>query len=230
VLREIICRNKTITILDLSGNKFALTTGAVECIAEGLGSNSTLLKIDLSSCALRDGGVSTLAQTLGSRNTMLQKLSLDNNCVTSTGLGVLLEMMEQSSNHITDLDLHGNPIGNGGATLIARALRNNALPNLTRLSLFACGIGDDGFIALVLALEQNTSLLILDLRTFDGFSERAFLALAKSLPDIKTLQRIELRWCGGLASAMPLLLEGLRMNKSLFRSHVANCAPYRVPP
>jgi hypothetical protein len=57
ILRDILRRNKSMK------NKF---TGAVECIAEGLGSNSTLLKIDLSSCALRDGGVSTLAQTLGS--------------------------------------------------------------------------------------------------------------------------------------------------------------------
>jgi hypothetical protein len=36
------------TALDLSENGFGKTTGAVECIADGLGSNSTLLKIDLS--------------------------------------------------------------------------------------------------------------------------------------------------------------------------------------
>jgi hypothetical protein len=113
------------TTLGLSGNKFGQTTGAVECIAEGLGSNSMLLKLDLSSCALGDGGVSTLAQTLGSRNTTLQKLSLGvstlaqtlgsrnnirlqklklaSNAITSTGLGVLLGSMEQNSHLITDL-------------------------------------------------------------------------------------------------------------------------------
>jgi hypothetical protein len=56
------------------------------------------------------------------------------------------------------------------------------------------------------------------------------LALAKSLPDIKVLQRLDLSWCTGLAYAMPLLLLGLRKNTSLFRFQVANCVPSSVPP
>jgi hypothetical protein len=141
-----------------------------------------------------------------------------------------LETMEQSSHHITDIDLRHNPIMNEGASLLARALRNNALPNLTRLSLPLCGIGNDGFVALVSALEQNTSLLQLDLSYNCRVSERAFLALAESLPQIEVLQRVDLSWCSGLLSAMPLLLAGLRKNTSLFRFHVANCAPFSVPP
>jgi Ran GTPase-activating protein (RanGAP) involved in mRNA processing and transport len=229
-LRGILCSNKTMTALDLSGNQFGLSTGAVECIADGLGSNSTLLKIDLSSCALGDAGVSVLAQTLGSRNTTLYKLSLDDNSITSTGVGVLVETMEQSSHHITELDLQGNSIGNKGASLLARSLGNNALPSLTRVSLYDCGIGDDGFKTLVSALEQNTSLLFLDLRNNRGFGKRAFLALAESLPEIKVLQRVYFSWSTGLGAAMPLLLVGLRENKSLFRFHVAGCAPRRAPP
>jgi Ran GTPase-activating protein (RanGAP) involved in mRNA processing and transport len=54
--RDILRRNKTITSLNLSGNTFGQTTGAVACIAEELGSNSTLLKIHLSCCDMRDGG------------------------------------------------------------------------------------------------------------------------------------------------------------------------------
>jgi Ran GTPase-activating protein (RanGAP) involved in mRNA processing and transport len=234
ILRDILRSNKTMTALHLSGNQFGETTGAVECIVDGLGSNSTLLKIDLSSCALGESGVSTLAQTLGSRNTTLQKLALENNFITSTGVGALLEMMEQSSNHITDLGLkYNHTIGNEGANLFARSLGNNALPNLTRLSLSRCGIKDDGFITLVSALEQNTSLLHLDLYNSShtpGFSERAFLALAESLPEIKMLKHVGLTWCRGLAPAVPKLLAGLRKNTSLFRFHVADCAPSYVPP
>jgi Ran GTPase-activating protein (RanGAP) involved in mRNA processing and transport len=229
ILRDILRSNKTITTLDLSYNRFGQTTGAVECIADGLCSNSTLLNVDLSSCALRDGGVAILAQHLGRRNTTLQKLSLKNNSITSTGFGVLVETMEHSCN-ITDLDLGHNPIGNEGASLLARSLGNNALPNLTRLSLSDCGIGDDGLIALTSALEQNKSLLHLDFSFSLGFSERACLALAESLPEIKVLQRIDLCWYIGLASVMPLLLVGLRKNTSLFSFHVADCAPSSVPP
>jgi Leucine-rich repeat (LRR) protein len=228
-LRRILLHNKTLTTLDLSWNTFGQTDGAVERIADGLGSNSTLLKIDLSFCALGDGGVSILTQTLGSRNTALQKLNLGYNLITSTGAGMLLETMEQSSHHITDLDLQQNPVGNEGASLLAAALGNDALPNLTNLGLRYCDIGDDGFIALLSALEQNTSLLQLNLRENYNIGARVFLALVKSLPTIKVLQRIVLSWCTGLASAMPLLLAGLRKNTSLFRFHVRGCTSYSVP-
>jgi Ran GTPase-activating protein (RanGAP) involved in mRNA processing and transport len=225
----------------LTGNRFGQTAGAVECIANGLGSSSTLLKIKLSWCSLRDDDVSSLARNLGSRNTTLQKLTLDNNFITSTGVGVLLKTTEQASSrhimdlnlgHITDLQLQCNRIGNEGASILARSLGNNALSYLRRLSLGNCGIDDDGLIALMMALEQNTSLLQLDLRhsPVSGFNERAYLALAKSLPKIKVLQRIHFNWCRGLTSAMPLLLAGLRENTSLFRFHVANCAPFLAPP
>jgi Ran GTPase-activating protein (RanGAP) involved in mRNA processing and transport len=64
LLRDIIHSNKTVTTLDFSRNQFGRTTGAVECIAEGLGSNSTLMEINFTYCALEDGGVSTLARNL----------------------------------------------------------------------------------------------------------------------------------------------------------------------
>jgi Ran GTPase-activating protein (RanGAP) involved in mRNA processing and transport len=226
IFHDILRGNKTMTTLDLSRNQFGRTIGAGECIADGLGSNSTLLKIDLSSCCLEDGGLSSLAQAFGSRNTTLQKLAIGGNAITSTGVGVLLETMD----HITDLDIgHHNRIGSEGASLLATALGNNALPNLTRLTLWLCD-GDDGFTALVLALKQNTSLLYLNLQNNYGFSERAFWVLAESLPEIKVLQQANLTWCKGIASAMPLLLAGLRKNLSLFRFHVAGCTPSSFPP
>jgi hypothetical protein len=98
------------------------------------------------------------------------------------------------------------------------------------LSLSQCGIGDDGFIALVSALEHNTSLLHLNLGYANSLSERAFLALAESLPEIKVLQQLDFYWSEGLGSAMPLLLAKLRENKSLFRFHIIGCAPFIVPP
>jgi hypothetical protein len=139
----------------------------------------------------------------------------------------------ERSGHITDLSLHSNPIQNEGAILLARSLENNMLPNLTRLDIDSCDIGDDELIALVSALEKNNSLLDLDLcqdRDENDFSERTFLALADSLPEIKVLQEVHLKWCTGLALAMPLLLEGLRKNTSLYHFYVADCGPSSVPP
>jgi hypothetical protein len=89
--------------------------------------------------------------------------------------------------------------------------------------------GDNGFITLMSALEQNTTLLHLDLRN-NGFSERAVLALEESLPEVSVLQRVDFVWCTNLASAMPLLLAGLRKNTSFFQFHVTDCTPSSVPP
>jgi Ran GTPase-activating protein (RanGAP) involved in mRNA processing and transport len=115
LLRDIIRRNKTVTTLDLSWNKLGRTVGAVECVGDGLGSNSTLLKIELRGCALGDDGISALAQSLASRSTRLQKLGLRSNAIKSTGFGALIESMEQSSQHITDLDLDSTLIGIEGS-------------------------------------------------------------------------------------------------------------------
>jgi hypothetical protein len=47
ILRGVFRSNKTMTALNLSGNEFGQTTRAVDYIADGLGSKSTLLKIDI---------------------------------------------------------------------------------------------------------------------------------------------------------------------------------------
>jgi hypothetical protein len=102
------------------------------------------------------------------------------------------------------------------------------LPYLTRLTLDSGGFDDDGYIALVSALEQNTSLLHLDLSYSHHGSERAFFALAESLPKIKVLEELDLTWCPDLIPAMPSLLEGLRKNTSLFRIQIDGWAPNSV--
>jgi Ran GTPase-activating protein (RanGAP) involved in mRNA processing and transport len=232
IFRDILRSNKTITSLALNGNKFGEANGAVACIAFGMGSNSTLLKIDLSDCALGDEGLSSLVRIFGSSNTTLQRLALRTNLVTSTGVGVLLDTIEtiEYNSNLTDLDLNFNRIGNGGASRLARSLGSNARPSLTRLSLTNCDIEDDGFIALVSALGQNISLLHLDLQSNPNFSERAILALADILPASTVLQGVRFSHCSGLAPNMPLLLAGLRQNTSLFRFHLLHCALCIVPP
>jgi hypothetical protein len=91
-------------------------------------------------CVLGDDGVSTLAQTrLGTRRYRNQ---LVNNAITSTGVGVLLETMEQNSHHITDLDLRHNPLGTR-EQVSGQVWESQRVTNLTRLSLLM-RIGDDG--------------------------------------------------------------------------------------
>jgi Ran GTPase-activating protein (RanGAP) involved in mRNA processing and transport len=128
--------------------------------------------------------------------------------------------VDEAMKTLTKLSLFGNTIISEGATIVAYALLGrNAMSSLKRLDLGSCCIDDDGFVALVCiqvsALEQNTSLQILNLQD-NYFGERGFMALAESLPKIRGLQQIDLRSTESFQSTtLPLLLEGLRKNTNL---------------
>jgi Ran GTPase-activating protein (RanGAP) involved in mRNA processing and transport len=231
LIRDLARCNKSMTKLNLTGNLFGRTPGAVRCIADGLGSNTTLLEVVLSNNALGDDGLSMLVRGLWPRNTVLQKLMLEDNRIAATGVHALVDRMvlENNVSFITDLNLGGNPIRSDGASFLANALESNSLPHLARLSLCNCSIGDDGFASLVSALERNHTLLLLDLRR-DNFSPRAYLALAGSLPRIKALHEIGLYYSNNLASVMPSILEGLRENTSLVQVTFDGCTPLHFPP
>jgi hypothetical protein len=118
-------------------------------------------------------------------------------------------------------------IGDEGSSYLANALADNALPHLTFLSRGE--FGDDGLINLVSALETNQALKELDLYAVGfRFSERGFLALANSLPAIRKLKRIHFRWCPGLLSAMPSLLEGLRDNTSVVQFNITKSTKFTL--
>jgi hypothetical protein len=122
---------------------------------------------------------------------------------------------------LTKLCLEGNRIGSEGATILADALGDNAMPNLKQLHLGSCCIEDDGFVALGAALEQNTSLQILDLGR--NFVKRGFMGLAESLPNMKGLQEIGLTANASFQNTMPLLTEGFRKNTSLVEVRIEFC-------
>jgi Ran GTPase-activating protein (RanGAP) involved in mRNA processing and transport len=90
------------------------------------------------------------------------------------------------------------------------------MPSLKRLQLGWCDIEDDGLVALVAALEQNTSLQILFLEG-NAFSGRGFSALAESLPNIKGLLQVQFTANASFQSTLPILLERFRKNTSLVK-------------
>jgi Ran GTPase-activating protein (RanGAP) involved in mRNA processing and transport len=223
VLRELIRRNKTITSLCIAGNVLGRNIAAVRSIAEGVRSNTTLHQLDLSSCGLNDQGISLVANALVARNASILTLNLNYNNFTSAGVRALVEDSMVVMKTLTKLSLWGNPIRSEGATILADALGSNAMPSLKRLHLGFCGIGDDGFVAVVSALEQNTSLQILELQ-YNLIAERGYMALAESLPNIKGLQQINFSVNACFQSTtVPLLLEGFRKNTSLVEVVILGC-------
>jgi hypothetical protein len=220
VLRELIRRNKTIVRLRIAYNAFGRNVAAVRSIAEGVRSNTTLQQLDLRTCELDDQGISVLANALAIRNASILELNLTDNAITSVGVRALVDDNVGAMNTLSKLCLMENPIKSEGAIILANALGSNAMPNLKRLDLGCCGIDADGFVALVSALEQNTSLQILDLQR-NLFGERGFMALAESLPNIKGLQQINTTAYGDFPmTTLPLLLEGFRKNTSMVEVNI----------
>jgi Ran GTPase-activating protein (RanGAP) involved in mRNA processing and transport len=220
VLRELLRRNKSITSLCLCRITFGLNAAAARSIFEGVRSNTALQQLDLRGCGLGDQGISILANALTLRNAGLLELHINHNQITSVGVRALLDNGVDAVKTLTKLCLAGNPIRSEGATILADALGRNAMPNLQRLNLHRCGIENNGCVALVSALEQKSSLQILDLK-YNDFGERGFMALAESLPNIKGLQEIGFTANASFQSTMPLLLlEGFRKNTSLVKVHI----------
>jgi Ran GTPase-activating protein (RanGAP) involved in mRNA processing and transport len=225
VLRELIRRNQTITSLSIARNFFGGNAAKVRSILEGVSSNTALRQLDLSLCGLDNRNVSVLSNALTSRNTSILELNLHNNRINSMGVRALVGGNMEKMKTLTNLRLSCSPIGSEGATILADALRLNAMPSLKRLCLGSCGIEDDGLVALGLALEHNTSLQVLDLQ-YNRFGERGVFALAGSLPNIKGLQQINFMGNKGFQTILPLLLEGFRKNTSLVEVliDIARCA------
>jgi Ran GTPase-activating protein (RanGAP) involved in mRNA processing and transport len=222
-LRELIRRNKTITSLHLAHNSFGEILAAVRIIADGVRRNTALQQLDLSCCGLDDQGISVLANALASRNASILKLNLNGNEITSVGVRALVDENVEAVKTLTLLYLSANPIKREGATILADSLGRNAMPSLKRLDLVCCQIGIDGFVALVSALEQNTTLQILDLK-YNYCFERGFLALAESLPKMKGLLQMNISASAGFQSTTePLLLEGFRKNTSLVKVTMNAC-------
>jgi hypothetical protein len=105
-------------------------------------------------------------------------------------------------------------LGRGGAVLLANALGRNTVPNLKELFIEDCRVDDEGLQEIASALERNKTLEWIALED-NVFREAGVLALAGSLPNIKTLDRLDLPWNDSVSACMPILMEGLRKNKSL---------------
>jgi Ran GTPase-activating protein (RanGAP) involved in mRNA processing and transport len=90
-LREVLRRNKTITILYLTNNAFGRNVAAARSIFEGLHSNTSLQQLDLGGCGLGDQGISILANALAIRNASVLELDLHRNEITSVGMRALVD-------------------------------------------------------------------------------------------------------------------------------------------
>jgi hypothetical protein len=145
-----------LTSLDLNGDKITAKD------ATALAASTTLINLTdlkLTGSFLYDSSIIPLFSPPSLRAKKLQSLDLASARMTVSFLRVLLS----ASPHLTSLSLASNEkLGDAGAAFIAKSM-----PNLTKLDLTGCNIGDEGYAALTastaltnlheLSLARNTA-------------------------------------------------------------------------
>ncbi|XP_039534599.1 NACHT, LRR and PYD domains-containing protein 3-like isoform X13 [Pimephales promelas] len=165
--------------LDLSGNKIGESVNLLSDVLQN--PHCKLERLWLSDCGVTDEGFAALTSALRSNPEHLRELSLSGNkigesvnllsdvlqnphcklerlwlrdCgVTDEGFAALTSALRSNPEHLRELSLSGNKIGES-VNLLCDVLQNPHC-KLERLWLRDCGVTDEGFAALTSALRSN---------------------------------------------------------------------------
>jgi NLR family CARD domain-containing protein 3 len=144
---EALKQNKTLKELDLSGRDNIGGEAGAEHVADMLGVNDGLTRVDVNQNNMAGGGaVQLAAAVLGNF-----KIEIFNK----------IPIKEMRANSLTELDLNGKDVGVEGGMVIAGLIP--VMGGLTKLSLAQNMLREEGTKAICEALEQNTSLKELDI-------------------------------------------------------------------
>jgi len=125
--------------------------------------NSVLEEISFADNHLTVKTVENISRILDSRDTHIVKLNLSNCTLTHVHMAALGKYV-MSAQHLTNIDLSGNPIGDKGATALVEmlegkvsALTNTLLPPLQKIDLSSCTFSTTGTATVLTALAKRTS-------------------------------------------------------------------------
>ncbi|XP_051977470.1 uncharacterized protein LOC127639456 [Xyrauchen texanus] len=168
---ELLCNIQEDRYRKLETLRFLKSTTAEEAyryFTKDIGKNPLLLKeLNLSGHKLGDSRVKQLAALLEDKHCKLNKLLLNNNCITEECCGALVSAFNSNPSNLKELDLSGNIIRNSGMNLICDLLGNPRF-RLEKLKMSECSITEEGYKSLASALKSNpTHLIELDLRGND---------------------------------------------------------------
>ncbi|RIB30296.1 hypothetical protein C2G38_2238357 [Gigaspora rosea] len=190
MLADALCKNSTLTYLNLYGNNLGSEGG--KALAGALCKNSTLTSLNLGCNKLGSEGGKALADAL-CKNSTLTCLDLSENEL-GFGEGKALANALCKNSTLTCLNLEYNELGSEGGKALADALCKNS--TLTYLNLFYNNLRPDGGKALADALCKNSTLTYLELgyNYLGSLSSETGKALADALYKNSTLTSLGLYW------------------------------------
>ncbi|XP_057182728.1 NACHT, LRR and PYD domains-containing protein 12-like [Triplophysa rosa] len=192
-----------------------VTDEGCAALASALISKSHLRELNLSRNKLGGSGVKLLSAGLKNPNCKLEKLRLTRCGVTEEGCDALASVLTSNS-HLRDLNLSENNLGGLGVKLLSARLKNPSC-KLEKLTLWDCGVTDEGCDALGLALKSNLYLRDLDLTKNNlGDSGVKLLSAGLENPNCK-LETLWLSDCGVRDEGCVALASALRSNPSHLR-------------
>jgi len=199
-------RANRLTTLDLPGKGLGVVEAMV--LADLLTVMASPTALSLRENGLDDEGVTTLCEAL--QNSQVQELDLSDTDIGTNGLKAVADMIAVVSS-LTSLSLGGrNVIGDDGAAVIARALKNSKTCNLASLNLSgehgtANQIGAVGARGLAEYISVSASLTILSIQdNFLGDDGTKLLCDALSQSTVTNIEELNfyennIEWAGARA-------------------------------
>ncbi|XP_072893752.1 NACHT, LRR and PYD domains-containing protein 3-like [Hemitrygon akajei] len=184
-------RNPECKIQRLGLDNVDLTVSGAENLASALGTNRSLMDLNMDRNKLGDSGVKLVSVALRNPECKILKLGLRDVSLTDSGVEDLVSALRTNPS-LTELDLSENKLGDSGAKLVSAALRNPEC-KIQKLWLYNVGLRDSGAEDLVSALSTNPSLTELDLG-LNSLTDRSVPALRRLILTLPSLERIWLHW------------------------------------
>ncbi|KAF5833356.1 flagellar associated protein [Dunaliella salina] len=182
--------NETLTYLDVSNN--GLDDDKVRMLASGLVENMSITHLNISHNKVADRGMRALAKLLDMRS-VIAVLELQDNQIHTEGAKSLARVLK-TNQALTSLNLRLNRMGDEGCKVVCEALKTN--PSLGSLNLAANSAGKNAVSALAAMVRLNKTLTQLDVSCNSGFGPDGCEQLRRAVENNSSLMLCDMRQCG----------------------------------
>ena len=207
-LRSLVTKNSLITELVLRANK--LSCKDAEQIAEGVIENVTLQSLDLSYNEIHYRGAVAVAKIL-SHNSELREINLEWNQFRTQGSFLILNEGLNINNTIKRFNLAWNGIDDEGGVVLGKIIGENAIEEIV---VSHNRIGVKGAEAIAKGIKSSSALTTLVLDD-NPLKDDGCVAIIRALRENTTLQRVSLLQTGCGRKGVEETSETLRVRQKL---------------